>query len=190
MENKRKLTKKEKLLIIFIILFSIISITYKAYGNSTILAWGRYAEEANGNHTEDWPHYLHGAPFNTIFTNEPDYYQGGPEGVVYNQGGRTNNSGHQDNGEEHVIDGAGSDGNTGYGGSWNGSANFPLKSEVISTRENFEPHDDTDHNGNKMDRIIWLKDLCSVTGLLCSAPGSALTGSLNYINPKYADSSK
>lgn len=185
MENKS--IKKRKVLLIFIILISIISITLEAHADSSILAWGQYEVQATSPHAEtDWPRYLHGAIFNKIFKSPPSYFRKNMRGLIWNQGGRTPNSGHQDNGEEHVIDGAGSDGNTGYSGSWNGSAKFPIKSEVISGGYNFEPQVVNDHIAS-MDSIIFLKHLCENLGLLCSAPGSALTGSLNYINLKYAE---
>ena len=105
-------------------------------------------------------------------------------GVIEVPGGSTNGNKPHDNGTTAVGSGRGSDGNTGYAGSWNGRANFQRNSKIVSNGENFALQEETvdvDGKSYTMKNIIWLKDLCNVKGLLCSAHGMPLTGSQNYI---------
>lgn len=179
----RKLKVYEKILIIMIAILSIFSITYRVYGwNKFMNPWYR---QGYGKEKEDWGQYIISGDITThLFRGSSDY---SGNGIILVPGGKTDGKEPHDNGAT-AVGSNGSDGNTGYAGSWNGSANFDRNSKIVSNGENFKPSDVTDvieGESSTSENVIWLKDLCNYVGVLCSAHGMPLTGSNNYIPKIY-----
>lgn len=189
MRKFKKLTAKEKILIIMTIIISIFAFIYQVY------AWNQFMAKRSGYaggsfDEEDWPNYLGAfdiSGFSTHIKYGTPNYSG--DGLINVEGGRTDGKEPHDNGSTSVGT-DGSDGNVGYAGSWNGSANFDRNRKIVSNGEDFRPHSETiivDGRSYTMNNIIWLKDLCENTGVLCSARGMPLTGSQKFIPDLYTD---
>ena len=120
MENKKTHKNLDKILIIFIILFSILGTTYKALaGTNDHELWKKGVDE-----------YLQKiAP-----------WMGGKqnEGIISDVGGKTKDEAERaDTGIEEVgVTGSNGDLNTGEGGSWNGDSLFQSDFVFSSERTN------------------------------------------------------
>ena len=166
-----------------IAILSIFSITYRVYGwNKFMNPWHR---QGYGYEEDDWKQYIISGDIRThLFSGSSDY---SGDGILRAPGGKTDGKAPHDNGAT-AVGSNGSDGNTGYAGAWNGSANFDRNSKIVSGGENFKPSDVNDvieSIVSTSESVIWLKDLCNYVGVLCSALGMPLTGSNNYIPKIY-----